>query len=161
MTVEQRLTRLERQNRTLKLGLAGLIVAAGTALLMGQAAPPPATHPAVPDVVRARRFEVVNEAGVPVVTLMGWEHGGWIETRDNRGRRLFDVSATDDGAGLLSTYNQHGRDSVALGGVRDGSGLLMIYDSAGKKLIGLGASGHGRAVVVAYQGTDEPKAHWP
>ena len=160
MNLEARVERLERQNRRLKVVVALCVMIAGSVLLMGQRAPQ-ATQPAVPDVVRAKRIEVVNAAGTAVVTLMGWEHGGWIETRDNGGRRLFDVSATDDGCGLLSTYNSQGQDTVALGGVKSGSGLFMIHDGKGGKLLGIGAGEDGTAVIAAYGRAGEVRALWP
>lgn len=164
MTIIERLERLERQNRRLRALLAVLGAVLGSALLMGQRAP--ASRPAAAGrdalpVIRARRFEVVNDAGQAVVTLMTWEKGGWIETRDHAGHRLFDVSATDDGAGLLSTYNREGRDTVALGGVKDGSGLLVVFDGKGRKLIAAGAAADGEGVIAAYGRGDRVRAFWP
>jgi hypothetical protein len=167
MTLEERIERLERQNRRLRAAFGVFVVGAVCVLIAGQAAPvtsrsaSPAGPLLLPERVRAKRFEVINDAGKPVVTLMSWEQGGWIETRDNSGRRLFDVSATDDGNGLLSTYNKEGNEAVSLGGVKGGSGLLAIFDGHGRKLLAEGAAEEGSGVIASYNRKQEVKAVWP
>jgi hypothetical protein len=163
MTLEQRIERLERQNARLKLAFGVLAAGAICVLVLGQVAPAssPARPLLLPERVAAKRFEVINDAGKPVVTLMSWQQGGWIETRDNSGRRLFDVSATDDGNGLLSTYNKEGNETVSLGGVKDGAGLLAIFDGHGRKLLGEGAAEDGSGVIASYDRKQDIKAVWP
>jgi len=151
MTLEERIGRLERQNRRLKAAFGLLAAAVVGVLVLGQVAPSSApTGPLLlPERVRAKRFEVINDAGKPVVTLMAWEHGGWIETRDNQGHRLFDMSATDDGHGLFSTYN------------KDGTGLLAIFDGRGRKVLGAGMGEDGAGVIASYNRSQDIKAVWP
>jgi hypothetical protein len=163
MTLEERIERLERQNGRLKAAIGLLAVGAICVLIVGQSAPTSSpAHPLLlPERVRAKRFEVINDAGKPVVTLMAWEQGGWIETRDNDGHRLFDVSATDDGHGLLSTYNKEGNEMVALGGIKDGTGLLAIFDGHGRKLLGEGAAEDGSGAIASYSRNQDVKAIWP
>ena len=163
MTLEERIERLERQNGRLKAAIGLLAAGAVCVLIVGQSAPTssPARPLLLPERVAAKRFEVINDAGKPVVTLMAWEQGGWIETRDNRGHRLFDVSATDDGHGLLSTYNKEGNEMVALGGIKDGTGLLAIFDGHGRKLLGEGAAEDGSGAIASYNRNQDVKAIWP
>lgn len=60
----QRLEKLERQNRRMKLAGLGAIVIAGAFFLMGQA-----SGPRTQDEVRARSFVVVDAQGKPRATL--------------------------------------------------------------------------------------------
>ncbi|HOO17638.1 MAG TPA: hypothetical protein PK920_07570 [Phycisphaerae bacterium] len=163
LTLEERIGRLERQNRWLKAAFGVLAAGAVAVLVLGQVAPSSApTGPLLlPERVRAKRFEVINDAGKPVVTLMAWEQGGWIETRDNEGRRLFDMSATDDGHGLFSTYNKEGNETVSFGGVKDGTGLLAIFDGRGRKVLGAGMGEDGAGVIASYNRSQDIKAVWP
>ncbi len=163
MTIEQRIERLEKQNRRLKAAFGVSVIGVAGLFIMGQSAPTtsPSAPLFLPERVRAKRFEVINDAGKPVVTLMSWDQGGWIETRDNQGHRLFDVSATDDGHGLLSTYNKEGNETVSLGGVKDGTGLQVVFDGRGAKLLAAGAAEDGSGVIASYTRKQEIKATWP
>ena len=62
--MEQRLDRLETQNRRLRLGLALAVVIGTAGLIMGQAG-----QDTIADVVRARAFHVVSEDGTPLVKV--------------------------------------------------------------------------------------------
>ncbi len=97
MTVEERLDRLERQNRRLKAGLASLLVAALAAGLVGFA-----RQDSIPDVVEARAFHVVSEDGTVLVKL---------EDTLGTGRGL---------AGTITTLNGEGKTLVGLGGEAGG-----------------------------------------
>ena len=108
-----------------------------SAFVVGQAAPE-----GVPDVIRAKTFEVVNEVGSSVVALRSWEHGGRIETRNHQGKGLFTVAANDAGGGSLTTFNAEGKKLVTLGvvkaeGVMDGTGMVGVYDPTGRTRRGI------------------------
>ncbi len=64
MTTEHRIERLERTNRRYRWGITIVIFAA---MIVGAAG----AGDDVSDVIRAKRFEVVNEEGRPVVSLAG------------------------------------------------------------------------------------------
>ena len=64
MTIEERLDRLEAQNRHLRLVLALAVVVGTVGLIMGQAG-----QDTIADVVRARAFHVVSEDGTPLVKV--------------------------------------------------------------------------------------------
>jgi hypothetical protein len=99
--------------------------------VVGQAAPETA-----PDLIRAKKFQVVNEAGMPVVTLQSWSGGGWIETRNHQGKHLFAVAANDGGDGALSTYSAEGKGLVTLSASAKG-GQLAVFNAEGKELVSL------------------------
>ena len=64
MNLEQRVERLERQNSRLRWGLAGLVLMAAAAFIIGQAARDP-----VPDVIRAKAFHIVDKDGRALVKM--------------------------------------------------------------------------------------------
>ena len=67
MTTDERLDRLERENKRLKRwGVTALLVV-GSVVLLGQAAP--SSWDRVGDVVRARRLELFDEKGVVRIKL--------------------------------------------------------------------------------------------
>ena len=62
MTIEQRLDRLERQNRFLKGTGAAVLLALMAVALMGAGG-------AIPDVIRAREFRVIGKDGKPYIAM--------------------------------------------------------------------------------------------
>jgi hypothetical protein len=120
MTIEQRIERLETQNRRLKWALTAI---AGLAVIGGvvgfkeaeQASITLDRPAAVPTVVQAGRFEVVDTNG-KVVAFMGMNGprtGGVVFTNNERGALVAQMGAADDGRGVVWTYDREGylRDS--------------------------------------------------
>ena len=88
MTVEQRLERLERQNRHLKGGLGLLLLTVIVGGLMGFAG-----QGKLPDVVKAKAFHVVTDDGTVLVKLedsfaSGLGLAGTVVTLDREGQQL-------------------------------------------------------------------------
>ena len=148
VSLGQRIAGVEKQNRRLKWGMTALCVVGVAAFVVGQAAPEE-----VPDVIRAKQFEVVNEAGVSVVTLRSWELGGWIETRNRQGKHLFTVAATNRGDGSLGIYSAEGKRLVGLLSTEDGlEGMIFTHNAQGRELVSIGATRRGQGAVVTYNG---------
>ncbi len=148
MTVEERLERLERQNRRLKTGLASLLVVAVAAGLVGFAQPD-----SIPDVVEAKAFHVVGEDGTVLVKLqdsLGTGSGlfGTITTLNGEGKTLVVLRAAQ-GVGTVSTWNGEDQALVALG-VAHGAGAVMTMNGEGQKLAQLGSTKDGAGAVVTY-----------
>lgn len=152
MTTEHRIARIEKQNRRLTWGLATLCVCVGAAFVAGQAAPRD-----VSDVIRATKFQVVNEEGRGVVLLSAGERGGGALSIFNRqGKVLTSLGVDASGnAGAVVVKNREGWNIVRLGEIEGGSGSLTIYNDLGEKLVVLGAAKaegvmHGTGVVTVH-----------
>lgn len=148
LSLEFRVQRLERQLRFYRLifllFLAGLL-----ALVSAGAAKGP------PDVIRARRVEVIDRRGKAMVTLKTTRNGGVVQTLGNDGRSGVSLGAgsnggyvavrddkptlfprvelsTDDTGGLLAVRNWHGfaveidRDGLSVAHTREEGGLTRI-----------------------------------
>ena len=111
-SMSARLTILERQMRCYqRLALIlGLILVSG--LSLGAV-----TIPSVADVLQARRFEVVDEAGKVVVAAYATTMGGRLEVVSNIGRQVFSagsVQGAQEPVGLweqtLQTIDRQGRE---------------------------------------------------
>jgi hypothetical protein len=116
MVIEERLARLERQNRQLKwvlIGLAGLMLAGCTMGMKAARSEPGATIRT--DIIQAGRIEVIDANGQPVVTLASTQSGkgGVVFTSNDRGVLVAQMGAADDGRGVVWTYTPDGhlRDS--------------------------------------------------
>lgn len=92
-SLESRVARLERQLR-LQRTLTGLALLALTAMIaLG------ATE-GIPDVIRARRFEVVDSVGRPLVTLKTTAFGGQVQTVGRDGISGVSLGASSTGGFL-------------------------------------------------------------
>ncbi len=127
MSIEQRLERLERQNRWLKGGLASLVVVLAAGVLFGFA-----SQQEIPDLIKARQFQVVSEDGLVLVKLEGTLGRvglrGTVETLNGKGQELVRLLATKDGGGAVWTLNAEGQSLVLLGADPDGRGAVAVFD---------------------------------
>ena len=99
MTTEERIERLERQNRHLRLGFASVAVAA-VAIFAGAA-----HRQAVPEVIKAKAFHLVTDDGKTLVKIedtkgLGFGIGGTVTTYAGNGTELVKLTTTTGGAGL-------------------------------------------------------------
>jgi len=179
MNNEERLNRLERQNRRLKYWTVVMVLAGLALLIMGQALPPK-----VHDLIRAKKIEVVSESGTRVILLESWARGGWISTFNEKGKILFDASATDKGSGtihifnsqgkeivglsatasgngIISTFSSEGKTIVKISATRESSGVISTYDAGGTPLIGITARTNGEGAIVQYNRAGIPSRVWP
>jgi hypothetical protein len=138
MQNEERINGLETQVQTLKrivygfgcLLVAGVVVSA-TSLQT------------VPDVIRAKRFEVVNGDGKVVVQLVATENGGVLVIANKDGTPLTAIFAGADGGGL-GISNNEGKAVVGIYADADGGALgICNKDETPVVLISPNASGEG------------------
>jgi hypothetical protein len=162
MTLEDRIEKLERQNRRLRWTVTGFVGLGVAALIMGQAAAPSAEDLEKVDVVRARRVEVVDKDGRPVVSIGLTATGtGMITTMDGRGRKAVMLGATANGEGVVATMNRKGEELVKLGATTTGEGVITTSDGKGHKLIEIGVTTKNEPKIYTFNEKGEPKANWP
>ena len=133
--LEDRVARLERANRRL-LALWGLTLA--TAFAVG--------FQKTTDVVRARRFEVVDARGVPLAILAAGrtEGGGELILRDRDGERRANLTAEPGSASL----------GLQGGKADDPSGTAALRSDANGAALGLLGA---RASLTATVRRDQPR----
>jgi len=90
----------------------------------------------IPDVVRAQRFEVVDEQGRTVGVFSSRKLGGQLEILSTAGKRTTVVGHRRDGGGLISIGSARGREGIQMGGSDLGGQLQLLY-------------GNGRASIKA------------
>ena len=136
--MQNEITELRNQVRTLKrivygfgcLLVAGVIVSA-------------TSMQTIPDVIQAKKFEVVNGKGIAVVTLESFEEQGAINTKDSLGNIFFLVISEKDSNGInsgtVTTLNGKGQILVDIGADKEGRGLVQTENGKGQILVQLGA----------------------
>ena len=161
-TLEDRVVALEATQRRYRCLVAAMALTVLATMLLA-AGPKP-----VPDVIRAKRFEVMGQQGKPVVAVWGTERGGWVYLYNDQGRelvtlgggtvavlnaerrKLVRLTAAERG-GVLEVADVEGRQRVALRAIR-GAGAVAVRNAAGKIVgtvrgDGLGQDGSGAVVV--------------
>ncbi len=147
MTIEERVERLERQNRHLRLGFVGVVLVAAT-IFTGAA-----QRETVPDVVKAKAFHLVTDDGKTLVKIedtkgLGFGIGGTVTTYAGNGTELVKLTTTTGGAGMVTTLDGKGQKLASLRATGGGQGAVVTYSSKGQKLVELGATSRGGAVTT-------------
>jgi len=145
-TVEQRLASIEASLRRWRRGTLGLAVAFG--LLTIVAAQPPGP-PRAPDLIRAQRFEVVDDDGNTLLTLRANKSGnGLLESFTKDGQRLALITSNDRRNGVVGVYNPKGDWVTALTADEQGRGELAVFASEQKMIVRVGANTRGDGSVL-------------
>lgn len=128
MTTEERLGRLERQNRRMKKGLIALSLALASTLIMGQA-----IRSEIPNVIRARKFEVVNGRGRTMVELGSTRIFGYLFISNQDGTVVTTISSNHVGDGMIRTLDRDGRPLIVLSSKKNGEGFIATFKRGEEK----------------------------
>ena len=137
MQNEERINGLETQVRTLKrivygfgcLLVAGIVVGA-TSLQT------------VPEVIQAKKFEVVNDEGKVVASIHRNESGSGVVGVCNKDGKAVVVIASNVNGGMVGIIDKDGKSVGTLGANKDG-GMFYINNGDGTLLMALGVSRYG------------------
>ena len=155
MSESNRIESLEAQVRTLRrmlFGVFGLVVLGG--LLAAT------TLQTVPDVIRAKKFEVVNGDEQPIVLLAANQAGGLVEIRNGNGMGLVRLTSHPEG-GTISIHDSRARTLILMGGNERGSGALQTRTNKGGTLVSVGTNLAGEGVVFTENGNGEKTSSMP
>ena len=150
-----RLAAIERQNRNLRIAVAVV----GCGLLIMVAAAATSRQGEIRETIQARKIELVDEHGMPLVVIADAGGKGRITTLNSEGGKLVDMGADAAGMGNLSVYGQKGTAIVTAG--HDGAhGNGVFVKNGGEKVCAsLVASPQGYGTVVACN-HDEQMVAW-
>ncbi len=139
MTVEERIERLERQNRRMKVAVSALVVAlVGGVLLTGPLSPrqAKAQAAATPRIVEAREFRVVDAKGRERASLKTHKAGSGLVFYDENGKLRAMLCTTKDGSNLVLA-DENGKVRVSADARKDdqdskydGGPTLQLYNES-------------------------------
>ena len=112
----------------------------------------------VPDVIQAKKFEVVNDEGKVIVLMESvfskGEHYGFVKTQNGKGGTLVALTASD-GGGFVATQNGKGQALVELGSSPMG-GKILVSNTVGKGVLGMGGNPEDESgVIVTFDSAGE------
>lgn len=131
-TIETRLAKLERANRRYKTIL--IIISSVISIVMITSF----KNNFVPDLIQAKKFEVVDSKGNVLVRIGDFEGDGRVTTFNNFNNILTDIVASTDGHGAAVFYNGGGKRNFVITNVSGGGGQLNINDNNEHQVVSIG-----------------------
>jgi hypothetical protein len=131
-TIEIRLQKLETANRRYQRVILLMIAFFATIFMAFR------KHNPVPDVIQAKRFEVVDDNG-NVLVMTGQNSGnGVMKTYRSDGKRLLNFSYTTLNEGYFGIEDGAGQEMIRLSSSSEGGGgYIGIYNPSGKRTMSL------------------------
>lgn len=131
-TIEMRLQKLEASNRRYKTILL-LMIASFTILFMAFRNPQ-----VVPEVLQAKKFEIVDDRGNVLVNLSQDAGKGIIKTYNQDGKKLVNITYTSKNEGYLGIEDGAGQETMRFSSSNDGGGgYIGVYNPSGKRTMTL------------------------
>ena len=155
MSTDARIESLENQVRVLKrfmVALLGFVVVGGSLAATALRD--------VPDVIQARKFEVVDDKGQAVVQLGVNKAGGLVQIQKADGNSVIQLTAHPEG-GTVSAHNGQGRTLVLMGDNEHGAGAFQTRNSKGQTLVVLGTNQAGEGIVFTENGNGGKTSEMP
>ncbi len=138
--VEKRVASLEKSIRIYQFLTLGIVLTTLVFLISSF------NDQQVPDKIKAKAFEVVDQSGKVLVTLSEFNEGGAITTFNKSGNYLVDIISNKTGFGNVNLYDGKGKPTMQLFNVKDGGGAIVVKNKEGKDALYLGlmssGSGH-------------------
>ncbi len=132
--IEQRLARLEKSLRYYRLFFGTTLIALFAFILMSSG-----RKTDVPDLVKAKAFQVVDDDG-NVLCLLNKEKGnGSLSTYSGNGTKLIQLFTSVGGAGAINTFAGNGKLNFKVTQITDGGGYMALYNSDQKEVIEAGS----------------------
>ena len=122
--IEARLARLEKSLKYYRLffGTSIIVLIAVAMMSSGKKAD-------VPDLIKAKAFEVVDDGG-NVLLLLNKERGnGQVATYSTSGKKLVRLFTSDGGAGAINTFDANGNLNFKVTRTTEGGGYMALYNS--------------------------------
>lgn len=135
-SLEQRVAKLEKSLHLYRLSFIGIIAVASALLTMSFKN----TKSTVPDLVQAKTFQVVNDAGKVLVEINKEDGNGQLSTFNSSGQKLVSLFTTNDGAGGLNTFDKDGTVLFKVTNTSSGGGYMALFNGQAKEIAELGVT---------------------
>ncbi len=144
MSLEDRVLALER---TAKRWRRAAVVLGVVVLVTGTVAASQEEEPT--KLIRARRFEVINERGVPVVAMTSDKRNdsGIVVVSNSKRRPIVGLTPGPQGQGGLIVYNERRRNVVTITAA-NGHGVMLLGSDSDKRVVSLGVDRSGNGFLT-------------
>ncbi|MCP4611075.1 MAG: hypothetical protein GY845_20390 [Planctomycetes bacterium] len=141
-----RLHKLEKQNKYMKLGGLAIVLLVVTTLLTGAS-----KKPDVAEEIRAKKIVLVNERGKDVIVMENLKDSSQIVMFDSKANERLSLSSMDSGP-LLYMYDSKGKKRLSLSSSDDddNGGCMAICNKKNETVVQLSVDEYGNGKVGAY-----------
>ena len=148
-TIEIRLQKLETSNRRYKSIILLMLAAFATVFMAFR------NNKTAPDLIQAKRFEVVDDFGNVLVNLSQDEGKGIIKTYNKDGKKLVNITYTTNQEGYLALEDGKGQETMRLSSSNDGGGgYIGVFNPSGKRTLTLCNDNSGGNIYVSNSNGD-------
>jgi hypothetical protein len=133
-TIEMRLQKLEAANRRYKKILLLMMAAFATVFMAFR------SNRSVPDVIQAKKFEVVDDNDNVLVRLSQKDNNGAMRTYRSNGNILLNFSYSTKNAGYVGMEDGNGQELIRFGNTTaesGGGGNISLFNPSGKKTLAM------------------------
>ena len=148
-TIEIRLQKLETSNRRYKSIILLMLAAFATVFMAFR------NNKTAPDLIQAKRFEVVDDFGNVLVNLSQDEGKGIIKTYNKDGKKLVNITYTTNQEGYIGLEDGKGQETMRLSSSNDGGGgYIGVFNPSGKRTLTLCNDNSGGNIYVSNSNGD-------
>lgn len=133
--IEQRISKLEKSLRMYRLFFGTSVILLIAAALMSSG-----KKNDVPDLVKAKAFQVVDDNGKVLLLLNKEKGNGQMATYSSSGERLVRLFTSDGGAGAINTFDANGTLNFKVTRTTEGGGYMALYNSVEKEIMEVGVT---------------------
>jgi len=142
-TIEMRLQKLEATNSRYKT-IISVMIASFAIIFMAFKEPT-----AVPDVIQAKKFQVVDDNGNILINLAQDNGKGVIKTYNTEGKKLVNITYTTNDEGYLALEDGKGQEMLRFSSSNDGGGgYIGFFSPSGKRTMSLFNDNDGGNIYV-------------
>jgi hypothetical protein len=128
--IEQRMARLEKSLQAYRVLLASILVLGGTMAILSHSS----KTASVPDLIKAKAFQVVDDNGNALVEINKEKGNGQISTYTPGGTRLVTLFTSDGGAGAINTFDKDGHVNFKVTRTTEGGGYMALFNNEEKEV---------------------------
>jgi len=133
--IEQRISKLEKSLRMYRLFFGTSVILLIAVVLMSSG-----KKNDVPDLVKAKAFQVVDDNGKVLLLLNKEKGNGQMATYSSSGERLVRLFTSDGGAGAINTFDANGTLNFKVTRTTEGGGYMALYNSVEKEIMEVGVT---------------------
>ncbi len=132
--IEQRISRLERSLKAYRIFFGAAVITLFTFMLMSSG-----KKTEVPDLIKAKAFQVVDDDGNVLLLLNKEKDNGEVVTFSQSGQRLVRLFTSEGGAGAINTFDKTGKLNFKVTKITEGGGYMALYNSEEKEIMEAGS----------------------
>jgi preprotein translocase subunit SecG len=133
--IEQRINKLEKSLRYYRLFFGFSVFALIAVVLMSSG-----KKNDVPDIIKAKAFQVVDDYGNTLVLMNKEKGNGQVATYSTSGEKLVRLFTSDGGAGAINTFDANGKLNFKITRTTEGGGYMALYNSEVNEVMEVGCT---------------------